>query len=233
VPLPAVQLKLSDRLKPLKIIPIMHSSSDQARIDALCKQEQQTVTIDGGNTSSSQLSVLDAIERIPFSDGQANRIWSEEKLKGGAGKRKIAYQCNQPKCEHYDLTAQKARQHFVSRHVEEAGWLCPVEGCDHDHKHKRLDDLKTHHMVPTHMIKYAPTGDPDPPNLNGYIVIPDHQLFKFGRASLVYPGMLHGKPVSMAHILSPNSLVFRLLSRSLRRKRTIREPRIGKAVCEE
>ena len=139
-------------LNDLQQVEVTHSPEHQARINALEKQEKKTVTFDGGNTEDSQLKVLNKIEGLRDKGAGKNRIWTTTRQ---LGTKKYTYRCDWPECGHEDSTAQKARQHFVSRHVEGAGWVCPYPECGHKHPHKRLDDLKTHHMVPRHGVKYC------------------------------------------------------------------------------
>ncbi|KIM29239.1 hypothetical protein M408DRAFT_23041 [Serendipita vermifera MAFF 305830] len=144
------------RLKPgtqLKHAHVIHSPETQARIEALSPEEQLTVTLDGGNTVKSQIRVLEAIERLTR-DEKGFRLWTEPSWTGPDGKQKPKYLCKF--CDHKEKTRQRARQHFVSRHVDhrDVGWVCPVDGCDYTMKHKRLDDLKKHHVIPKHEANY-------------------------------------------------------------------------------
>jgi hypothetical protein len=151
------ELEIPPQSKPLSRLEhakVVHTAENQMRIRRLSTREQAIVTTDGGNTAESQQHVLDTIELYP-ADSNNKRVWAEVPMSLPSGKETIEYHCKAPGCDNREVKFQKARQHFVSCHVAEACWGCPIDGCTHVGKYKRLDDLKHHHMVPFHGIDYT------------------------------------------------------------------------------
>ena len=145
---------LSKSLIKLEHHPVVHTRENDARIARLSAREQSIVLTDGGNSVEAQLRVLTAIEAFP-PDEKNQRVWTEAMVPSPSGKDTIEYRCRAAGCRHRDRKFQKARQHFVSTHVAEPCWGCPVEGCPYTGKYKRLDDLKHHHVNPAHGVEYT------------------------------------------------------------------------------
>ena len=138
---------------------VQHDAQTRLRIERLVSAERPIVTTDGGNSIESQLRVLDAIEQCP-ADEKNNRVWTKYQTVSTEGRKQVEYRCkalghNGKVCGRTHGTLQKARQHFVSGHVDQPCWTCPIPDCPDPRKYKRLDDLKHHHIAPVHKIDYA------------------------------------------------------------------------------
>lgn len=149
----------------LDSIDVKHARLDLMRIQRLHPKERRIVTTDGGNTVETQLYVLDTLERHP-ADENNFRAWSmtrgPPRLEDNDGKERIWYWCKAldrktgERCRHSSSTLQRARQHFVSCAVDISCWTCPFqEICQSPRKHKRYDDLKHHHIIPVHCVRYS------------------------------------------------------------------------------